>query len=520
MALELIRDTLKFDQVVGEGQSQTLLDRDVIVPDIKPDIARILSVEGKINITGKNMEQDRIAVDGTVSFSILYSSNDEVQPVYSMSHMDNFSQFINVPGAMPRMEAEVMSDFEHIEFNTINGRKFNLQCVLNLKGKVTDRIPVEAVKDAAGIADVQMLRENVVTDEIVAENGGQTVVRGTILVPEGIPPAEDILKYRAMVHKKEVSVEDGKVVINGSLFVGVLFSARSDDTVDLYKLDDDLVFSHTMDMPGVAQDMACSVDYSVDDIYAEIREDDNNEMRHIDIEVVLGLKVKVRQKMEYPVVVDLYAPSKRIEPEKLDVAMDLYVGRNTSQAVVKENIKLPGDYPEMEKIYDAVCKPVITDCKIEDEKVVVEGLIGFNIIYLVKSEKKQVHSFSDEVPFKSQIPVEGCRMDMKSHVHVDVENMDIKLIKKNEIELKVTLGCLAEVYEKIKKVFVTKAEEVEGEIPIHKASITIYMVQPKDTLWKIAKRYFTTIDNIVKINDIQDPDNLQPGMKLIIPKKL
>jgi LysM repeat protein len=275
-----------------------------------------------------------------------------------------------------------------------------------------------------------------------------------------------------------------------------------------------------MDMPGVTPDMACSADYSVDDIYAEVREDDNSEMRHIDIEVVVGLKVKVRQKTEYPVVVDLYAPSKRIEPESLDVAMDSYFGRNTSQVVIKENIPLPDDYPEMEKIYDAICKPVVTDCKLEEEKVVVEGLLSFNIIYLAKDEKKLVHSLSDELPFKSQIPVPGCRMDMTPEVNVDIENMDINLVKKNEVEVKVTLGCLAEVYEKIKKSFITKVEEVEGENPIHKASITIYMVQPKDTLWKIAKRYFTTIDNIIKNNEIQDADNLQPGTKLIIPKKL
>lgn len=521
MALELVRDTLKFDQIVGEGQSQTLLDRDVIVPDVKPDIARILSMEGKINITGKNVEQDRIAVEGAVNFSILYSANDEPQPIYSMSHTDNFSQYINIAGAMPGMEAQVRGDFEHIDFNTINGRKFNLQCVVNLKGKVRDRIPVDVAKDAVGISDVQLLKDNVTLDEVIGESTDQAIVRGTIQIPEGYPAAGEILKYRAMIHKKDVSIEDGRVVITGSVLVPVLLSARSDeDKVDLYRLDDDLVFTHTMEMPGVMPDMACSVDYNVDDVYAEISEDDNNEMRHIDIEVVVGLKAKVTQKVEFPVVIDLYAPSKRIEAEKLDVAMDLYFGRNTSQAVIKESLNLPGDYPGMDKIYDMVCKPSVTECKIVEDKVVVEGVLGFDLIYLVKDERKLVHSFSDELPFKATVPMPGCRIDMKPDVYVDIENIDINIIKKNEIEVKATLGCLAEVYEKVKKSFIVKADEKEEEVPIHKASITIYMVQPKDTLWKIAKRYFTTVENIMEVNDIPDSENLQPGMKLIIPKKL
>lgn len=520
MALELIRDTLRFDQIVGEGQSQTLLDRDVAVPDIKPDIARILSVEGKINITSKEVEQERIAAQGTVNFSILYSASDEPQPVYSMSHTDNFSQYIDVPGAMPKMEAEVRSDFEHIKFNSINGRKFNLQCVVNLKGKVKDRVPVEAVRDVSGIPDVQLLRDIVVTDEVVGENTAQTVVRGSILVPESIPEAEEILKYRAMIHGKEISVEDGKIVISGSVLVPVLFSAKSEEKADLYKLEDDLVFTHTMDLPGVLPDMACSTDFSVDDIYAEIRENDSNERRVIEVEAVIGLKAKVTQKVEFPVIIDMYAPSRRIEHEKLDANMDLYFGRNISQAVVKESIQLPNDYPEMGKIYDMICNPVITDCKIEDEKVIVEGVIGVDIIYLVRDEERIVHSFSDEVPFKTAVSVPGCKSEMKPEVFVDIESMDANVIKKDEAEIKLVLGCLAEVYESIKKDFIINADEMDEGIPIHKASITIYMVQPTDTMWKIAKRYYTTVDDIVRVNDMMEPENITPGMKLIIPKRM
>lgn len=519
MTLELTRDTLKFDQVIGEGQSQTLLDRDVIVPDIKPDIARILSVEGKINITSRDVEQDRIAVGGTVNFSILYSSNDEPQPVYSMSHTDNFSQYIDVPGGMPKMEADVRSDFEHIDFSKINGRKFNLQCVVNLKGRVKNRVPVDTVRDAGGVPDIQLLRDKVVTDEVIAEGDTQTIVRGIIQIPDDIPEADEILKYRAMIHRKDVSIEDGKIVISGSVLVPVLFTAKFDDKSDIYRLEDDFVFTHSMEMPGVMPDMMCSTDYVVDDIYAEIRENENNERRQIEVEVAVGLKARVIQKTEFPVLVDLYAPSRRIEHETIDVNMDLYFGRNMSQTVVKESLQIPHDYPEIEKLYDIIYKPEVTECNIEDGKVIVEGVVGIDIIYLARGEEKLVHSFSDEIPFKDSISVPGCIPDMKPEVYADIESMDCSILNKNEVDIKLALECIAEVYEKVGKAFIIKADEVEGEVPIHKASITIYMVQPKDTLWKIAKRYYTTIDDIIKVNEITDPENISTGMKLIIPKK-
>jgi hypothetical protein len=304
------------------------------------------------------------------------------------------------------------------------------------------------------------------------------------------------------------------------VFVPVLFSAKSEDKADLYKLDDDLVFSHVMELPGVMPGMACSADFNVDDIYAEIRENEENQRRMIEVEAVVGLKAKVTQKIEFPVIIDMYAPSRRIEHEQLDVAMDLYFGRDTSQIVVKEGLQLPHDYPDVEKVYDMVCKPVVTESKIEDDKVVVEGVVGVDIIYLVRGEDRLVHSLSDELPFKAVVPVPGCKIDMKPEVYVDIESMDISVIKKDEVEIKLALGFLAEVYEKVKKAFIIKADEIEGEVPVHKASITIYMVQPTDTMWKIAKRYYTTVEDIMKVNDILQPDNIAQGMKLIIPKKL
>ena len=52
------------------------------------------------------------------------------------------------------------------------------------------------------------------------------------------------------------------------------------------------------------------------------------------------------------------------------------------------------------------------------------------------------------------------------------------------------------------------------------ASMTVYVIQPGDTLWKVAKRYNTSIDEILAINDIEDPDRVYPGQKLLILKKI
>jgi len=49
------------------------------------------------------------------------------------------------------------------------------------------------------------------------------------------------------------------------------------------------------------------------------------------------------------------------------------------------------------------------------------------------------------------------------------------------------------------------------------SSTKTYIVQSGDTLWAIAKRYNVSLDELIRINHISNPDILKVGQKLIIP---
>lgn len=49
-------------------------------------------------------------------------------------------------------------------------------------------------------------------------------------------------------------------------------------------------------------------------------------------------------------------------------------------------------------------------------------------------------------------------------------------------------------------------------------SMVIYFVKPGDTLWKIAKRFGSTVEDIARVNGIENPDLIQVGKQLYIPR--
>lgn len=58
----------------------------------------------------------------------------------------------------------------------------------------------------------------------------------------------------------------------------------------------------------------------------------------------------------------------------------------------------------------------------------------------------------------------------------------------------------------------------KGEREEQSYSVIIYIVKKEDTLWKIGKRYGSTVEDIMKINNISDSNPMTAGQKIFIPR--
>jgi len=49
--------------------------------------------------------------------------------------------------------------------------------------------------------------------------------------------------------------------------------------------------------------------------------------------------------------------------------------------------------------------------------------------------------------------------------------------------------------------------------------VLVYVIKPGETLLEIAVRYGTTVQYLMELNDLKDPDQITVGQELLIPKK-
>ncbi|WP_422448480.1 DUF3794 and LysM peptidoglycan-binding domain-containing protein [Thermoanaerobacterium sp. DL9XJH110] len=542
MGVRLTKERVRVDQVVGEEKTQTVVEGIIRVPAEKPAVLQVISVEADLNNQSleTNILDGKVIVEGSIDVKVMYVAiapeGRPLQPVHVVDGSVDFSTFAKIPGAKKNMDVRVKAKIEHIQFNVVDNerRQIQVRFILEVFVKVTQRVEIEIVIDAAGPADLQILRKSIRVDDVVGEARAQNIVKSDVDLPPGKPNIEQIIKVEGRVNNAtlEVKIIDDKVIIEGDLEVGILYVAAVEEPPlqPVHFAEVTVRFTQFVEIPGAKEGMSKLVRVEVEAIRGR-RKDENT----ITVEAILRIRAKVFETKVLNVIVDLFSPSERLEVEKTLLKVDQVIGEDENQVIVKEDLTIEeAQKPNIEQIFKANCRAEVEEARIIDNKVIVEGTLIIEILYVAAVDTpplQPVHFLERRVPFTTFVEIPGAKEDMTLDFDVDVEHCSASVTAPNtrEFEVRAVLRLTAKVTQMVQLEVVVDVEEPEEEeIPEEekekkeqeKPSMTIYIVQRGDTLWKIAKRYNVTIEAIVKANNIANPDSIMPGQQLVIPRRM
>jgi len=518
LAIEFDREILKLDQLVGEELSQTLVEGELNIPDDKPDIARILDITGTVYVTGKEVIQDKVMVEGVIRYNMIYIAEGDTPSITSVEKEDGFTHYIEVNGAKPRMMATTELDIEHIDYEVVNRRKISLKTVLNFSCRVTQSLQLEAVKGFAQQVNVQTLNEKIRVTVSGGEGVGQTIIRDDFELTDDMPSVVEVLRKNARARVTETKAADNKVIVHGEIDMQILYySGEEQEPVQV--LEETVPFSHFVEIPGAYQGMESTANVTIQEFDVSIRPDINQDNRILAVEMMISLDAKVYEMNDYEVIVDAYSPGKILDLKKKPIYIQRIVGEHQVQNTVRESLTLPTNIPTASNILYVEAKPVVTDYSIDGEQVIIEGVLPINMLYQAEDQDIWIAGFKSEIPFSQTLEVAGIKEDMNCECSLGVIHIAHTLLAPDEVEVRVTVAAKVSVTEVFEKDILLGIEEKEGTVD-ERSGIFIYFVQPGDTLWSVAKKYNATIDTLLRYNDIENQDKLEPGSKMIIYKKL
>lgn len=514
MAIELIKENIECEQLLGENFSDTVVKGEYVIPDTHPDVGEMLLLDARPCIINTEVMQDKVFVEGQIEYTILYLAKEEESTgVHSTNYTGKFSNYVELPGVEHRMLSDSGCYIEHMECSIVNERKIAIEGIIKLKSEVYKNYEFEVIKDVTGSEDIQMLKNPAAVDKMVGTISGDLIAKSHMQIPMENPQIGNVLKCDVKVNKKDIKVMEGKISVEANALVTLLY--RGKGTRDVVYIEDNVPISKEVDLDGVNPTMDNYTEFKVDAIECDIKEDDLGENRIVDIEALVKSNTKVMYKEEIDIIEDAYSPSILMKMDKKDYELNVMHGHSASQNIVKSSIELTGK-PKAAKIIMCCGKVCITDKKLVEDKIIVDGVLNAEVLYKTFDEEKYVYTVNEEIPFNSAVEVPGCKIDMQCIAKACLENIEAT-IEADTVAIKAIVETYGRVNYTTHKEFLVDIVPVEGELPEKKASLTIYVVQHGDTIWKIAKKYHTTIDDLVKLNNMEDPDVIKVGDKLIIP---
>jgi len=520
MPLELIKNQLKVSRIIGENVFSTVVEEDINVPDINPDLYKILAPGATVQLRDCEVLNDKVAVNGQILLNILYSADDEGKPLHSMDAVVGFSQGIEIQGARPRMKESINPVIQHIDCYMINSRKLGVKIIMDLYCRVEDLFDLEIAADVRGLTDIQVLREPGSFKQVVGYNKDRYEFNEELNLPADMPAVSKILRSDCKAVVKEEKPIEGKVEVSGLLGLGILYKAEMEDTQLYHEFE--IPFTQYIEIPAAGRNMECTAEYALQECRLEVSEDINGERKVLHAYVVLGMGARVFSDIEQEIVVDAYSPTNVVDIGRNMFPISEFVGKCRSNIVVKETLGIKHGEPEIEKVCYVGVLPVVNEIRLLDDKVLMEGIMECTAVYTTSYSAEPMCSMTGQIPFKQFLDIPGVRLGMSCTVKCSADSISFTQINNEVVELRVLLGVYAEAVKNAEKKLVENIEAVEGvsvdlgRIP----AITIYMIQKGDTLWSIAKRYNTTVDALAKLNNIENPSKISKGMQIMILKNI
>ncbi len=518
---DLIRESIKINEKIGVEKTQIMLDGDIIVSDIRPDIETVLQRDAEIFIESVEVTDNRVNFAGKLNLQVLYLANTNQRAIHSMSTDVEINDFLVIDGVTKNTVVDFDANIVNVDYRLQNDRKISFNSIIEVKAVCQEKRSYDIIKNVDNLKSEQIKKDVIKISEKLDKYTDRILIKDEATIKNGSPNINEVLQTKIRISNKEVKVHNNQVLISGNLNITALYRGDVEESI-IEVIEHETPFNGAFEVDGIQDNIFADANLVIQDKYIQIRQDNDGEDRVLSFETSIGAEINLTKIEDREIISDVHMIDNKANISKFILNFDKLVSRNKTQSTVKEIITISDDEPSILQIFGVNSKCFVDDVALEEDKVVVEGVVENNILYIAEDDESPLYSVKESIPFSQVVETRGSRDYMQHKVLTNIEHTSFNMINDREVDLRVTLGLGVEVEnnETLEVIENIEFERLSVDDLNKFASITIYVVQKNDTLWDIAKKYNTTVDELKMINNIEDTDVLNVGDKLMIIKKV
>lgn len=496
------------------------IEEDILVPDTKPDLREILLIDGTAGLTSReidcvNKTDDYINLSGEIELQTLYvpENRQTAGPVIAVQTRVPFKERWHTdiaPGATLIMDCKA----EKIEYMVINERKYRVKISLAVIAKECVDSKVDIFEGING-EEIEMLKEKVrITSISLRKKDTMTIGENLEIKEEGNP--ESILKQDIIAAENYKQATAEKVVINGFIFVNLLYTVTGENDCDPIRQAQARV-EFTQFIPVKEQNVgSASVCFDSSGLKVKIvHDEEDGEVFRLEGEIVTYLELYTG--IEKEIIVDGYHKQKDFICDFREEKSRIPIASSAGEASVREIISPEAAYGEVERILYTTGEIIRSESRGEQGKVITEGTLLGKMICMSGKEADDMQMFSvkQEIPFRVVTAVPQMTGSEKITERAYARDIWAEKINGKQLEFNAAIVVNAEIMkEEAFKVLANPAFE-ESTSKETMAPMTVYAAKQGDSLWSIAKRFKTSAETVSRLNQL-DEEQLSEGRKLMI----
>ena len=507
MAIETLKESLLVNQMIGKVKENIITEEDVIIPDVKPDILSTIHTSGTVCIYKKEILDGKIKIEGGVQVYVVYLADGTESNIRGINTTLNFTKIIDIKDVNSNMNLELKTNLRDVDCKIINGRKINIKAVIDVNVFVYSNQNVEFVKDVNNAEQVQILKNEVCINSLLGMGRTKAYAKDTITIDNTDSLAE-IVKTNFNIINKEIKISYNKVLAKSDLIINLAYLNENNIVKEINWKIPVMGF---IDIQNISEENECTINYEIKNILIK---PNSIEEHSIYVEVEIEIECSAFDSKTINIIKDLYSPRENVEIKQKNIVVmqDKKIMNQTCNIKEKLNI------PELQnnKISASEIKPRIIKESIENGKIIYEGELKITLIYVSKMSNR-LETKIITVPFNTNVDCEDLDYNSNLITNIEICSSEFNVLQDESLQVNVEIEMNIDA-NRMSKINVIDSVNFVEEDCNKIYSIVVYFVKPGDTLWKIAKRFKSTVTAISTVNEIEDENKLNIGQQLFIPK--
>lgn len=535
--MRLEKKNIHMNKIVKSETVVFFVSREERIMDADNEIENIINQKEIVTTDGVVTRENQITVNGTINYNILYyPKNSEM--VCGEEKEINFEENIKLMGINSEDNANVAMEVLSSSIKLVDGKNYIYKIQLKayiIVEKIEDLDIATAIdtdsqgenyendfaKENSGknnVENIMTKKRNIDSLAIMADKTDTFRVSEQIAVPHGKPPIGTIVWSDIRIKNQNIKTMEGSIIINGQLSVFIIYIPEMENMPEQW-LEQTIDFNGQLEMSEATEDVVSYIELWLNNVNVQPEINQDNEMRNLSVSALLKLNVKLYKETSINVIEDVYKPGANLVPIMEPKTYQKLLVKNASRTKEVVKMKIDKTKGQLLQICNSQAEIKIENILVRDNSLKAIGKIKTCIIYISSDDRHPICCQCRESNFEHGIDAEGIEGNDEYFLNWKVEQVNANMLNADEVEIKAVIALEAIVFKKVEQNFVTEInqEPVDMEALNSAPVLKGYIVQKGDTLWKLAKENYTTIEKIMTVNNLEN-ETIKKGDRLLIIK--